>query len=112
MRSLPSGTVTLLFTDIEGSTRLLDALGDAYAARWASAAHGGQVLLSATTRPLAGDRPVESLGEHALKDFTTPREIFHAVIDGVGADAFPPPRTLDRARTNLPVPASPLVGRD
>ena len=29
--ALPSGTVTLLFTDIEGSTRLLDALGAAYA---------------------------------------------------------------------------------
>jgi class 3 adenylate cyclase len=28
--SLPSGTVTLLFTDIEGSTRLLDELGDHY----------------------------------------------------------------------------------
>jgi class 3 adenylate cyclase len=28
--SLPRGTVTLLFTDIEGSTRLLDALGAAY----------------------------------------------------------------------------------
>ena len=27
---LPSGVVTLLFTDIEGSTRLLDRLGDAY----------------------------------------------------------------------------------
>lgn len=30
-RSLPTGTVSLLFTDIEGSTRLLDALGDRYA---------------------------------------------------------------------------------
>ncbi len=30
MRELPSGTVTLLFTDIEGSTRLLHELGDAY----------------------------------------------------------------------------------
>ena len=29
--ALPSGTVTLLFTDIEGSTRLLRALGDRYA---------------------------------------------------------------------------------
>jgi predicted ATPase/class 3 adenylate cyclase len=29
-RDLPSGTVTFLFTDIEGSTRLLDALGDRY----------------------------------------------------------------------------------
>ena len=31
MRDLPSGTVTLLFTDIEGSTQLLHALGDGYA---------------------------------------------------------------------------------
>ena len=29
---LPTGTVTMLFTDIEGSTRLLTALGDSYAA--------------------------------------------------------------------------------
>jgi class 3 adenylate cyclase len=31
MRDLPSGTVTFIFTDIEGSTRLLRQLGDAYA---------------------------------------------------------------------------------
>src|SRR2546421_7810682 len=31
MRELPSGTVTFLFTDIEGSTQLLQELGDAYA---------------------------------------------------------------------------------
>jgi predicted ATPase/class 3 adenylate cyclase len=30
MAQLPSGTVTLLFTDIEGSTRLLERLGDRY----------------------------------------------------------------------------------
>jgi predicted ATPase len=30
MPELPTGTVTLLFTDIEGSTRLLDELGDRY----------------------------------------------------------------------------------
>jgi YVTN family beta-propeller protein len=30
MTELPTGTVTLLFTDIEGSTRLLKALGDRY----------------------------------------------------------------------------------
>jgi predicted ATPase/class 3 adenylate cyclase len=47
---LPAGTVTLLFTDIEGSTQLLRQLGDAYAdvqdrhrrlAREAFARHGG-----------------------------------------------------------------------
>jgi predicted ATPase len=31
MRRLPTGTVTFLFTDIEGSTKLLDELGDRYA---------------------------------------------------------------------------------
>ena len=51
MVDLPRGTVTLLFTDIEGSTRLLRRLGDAYAdvlaehqrlLREAFAAHGGR----------------------------------------------------------------------
>jgi class 3 adenylate cyclase len=31
MRELPTGTVTLLFTDMEGSTRLLHLLGKRYA---------------------------------------------------------------------------------
>jgi class 3 adenylate cyclase len=31
MATLPEGTVTFLFTDIEGSTRLLQSLGDGYA---------------------------------------------------------------------------------
>ena len=31
-RSLPTGTVTFLFTDIEGSTRLVQRLGDGYPA--------------------------------------------------------------------------------
>ena len=50
MKELPSGTVSLLFTDVEGSTRLLQALGDRYVdvladhhrlLREAVAAHGG-----------------------------------------------------------------------
>jgi len=49
----PSGTVTLLFSDIEGSTRLLRRTGDAYPEllerhrtllREAFESHGGQVL--------------------------------------------------------------------
>ena len=31
MRELPTGTVTLLFTDIEGSTRMLQKMGGRYA---------------------------------------------------------------------------------
>src|SRR6476661_3866400 len=50
MRELPHGTVTFLFTDIEGSTRLLHEHGDRYAEllgehrralRGAFARHGG-----------------------------------------------------------------------
>src|SRR3954466_7321224 len=50
MSRLPRGTVTFLFTDIEGSTQLLTRLGDGYAdvlarhrrvLRDAFAAHGG-----------------------------------------------------------------------
>jgi predicted ATPase len=50
VKELPSGTVTFLFTDIEGSTRLLRELGDGYGdalvghrrvVRAAIAAHGG-----------------------------------------------------------------------
>jgi hypothetical protein len=50
MSELPTGTVTFLFTDIEGSTKLLHELGDAYAdalaehrrvLREAFARHGG-----------------------------------------------------------------------
>jgi YVTN family beta-propeller protein len=53
MAELPSGTVTFLFTDIEGSTRLVRQLGDGYAAvlaehqrllREAFAQHGGHEI--------------------------------------------------------------------
>ena len=52
-RKLPTGEVTYLFTDIEGSTRLLDRVGDRYgsllaahhaAIRTAIATHGGTEL--------------------------------------------------------------------
>ncbi len=185
MPDLPSGTVTLLFTDIEGSTRLLHELGDAYAdalaehrrilrsafsanggvevdtqgdaffgafarasdavaaaaviqrelapgpirvriglhtgepertdegyvgldlhrgARICAAGHGGQVLLSQTTRDLT-DVDARDLGEHRLKDLLEPQRLFQ-----LGAEQFPPLKTLNW--TNLPVQSTPLVGRE
>jgi predicted ATPase/class 3 adenylate cyclase len=47
MRDLPTGTVTFLFTDIEGSTRLLQRLGDRY--REVVAPHG-RILRQAIAR--------------------------------------------------------------
>ena len=59
MTELPTGTVTLLFTDIEGSTRLLKQLGEGYGAaranhnrilRVAFAEHDGQEIGRASCR--------------------------------------------------------------
>jgi class 3 adenylate cyclase len=184
----PSGTVTLVFTDIEGSTRLLDSLGaegyrsllgehqrsvrDAFgrhggfevdtagdgffyafstaagaahavgealaaldggpiqirvgihtgepivetpkyvgldvhrAARIMAAAHGGQALLSRTTRELLdASFAIRDLGEHRLKDLSAPQRLFQ-----LGTGDFPRPRTLHL--TNLPVPVTEFLGRD
>jgi predicted ATPase/class 3 adenylate cyclase len=74
------------------------------AARIMSAAHGGQALLSGPTRELVAE-DVLDLGRHRLKDFAEPVSLFQ-----LGADRFPPPRTI--SNTNLPVPLSSFVGRE
>ena len=199
----PTGTVTLLFTDIEGSTRLLQQVGERYgdmlalcrqllraafqqwngnevdtqgdaffvtfaratdavsaavdmqralasyvwpnevkvrvriglhtgepqlsageyvgldvhhAARIMSAGHGGQVLLSQTTRELVKhDLPegvsMLDLGEHRLKDLQHPDHLYQLNIAGLPTD-FPPLKTLDSHPHNLPVPPTPLIGRE
>jgi predicted ATPase/class 3 adenylate cyclase len=186
-RDLPAGTVTFLFTDIEGSTRLLRDLGvdvyaealaghrrvlrDAFAAeggvevdtqgdaffvafptaagavaaaacgqralaagpvtvrmglhtgtpattaegyvgidvhrgaRVAALAHGGQVIVSATTAALVGDVPLRDLGRHRLKDFDGPARLFQ-----LGISEFPPLRTP--GALDLPTPATHFLGRE
>ena len=185
MLELPHGTVTFLFTDVEGSTRLLHELGDAYAevlaehrralrdafarhggvevdtqgdaffvafakasdalaaaadardalqrgpirvrmglhtgepvitdegyvgmdvhraARIAAAGHGGQILVSQSTRDLIAGNGLRDLGEHRLKDLATPERIFQ-----LGDDDFPPLKSLNNS--NLPLSVDPLLGR-
>jgi predicted ATPase/class 3 adenylate cyclase len=74
------------------------------AARICAAGHGGQVVLSQRTRDLV-DAEVRDLGEHRLKDLSAPERLFQ-----LGSEKFPTLRTL--YRTNLPVQATPLVGRE
>ena len=76
------------------------------AARVAGAAHGGQVLLSPTTVPLLepGSFELLDLGEHRLKDLSAPLRLYQ-----LGTGAFPALKTLHR--TNLPLPATPFLGR-
>src|SRR5438552_4153809 len=203
MHHLPMGTVTLLFTDMEGSTRLLqqvgerdtdlleeylhllraafgqwhgtvvDTQGDAFfvafaratdaisgavaaqralashvwpevvvvrvrmglhtgeptlssegytgvdvhhAARIMSAGHGGQVLLSQTTRDLvehdlSAGVSVRDLGAHRLKDLQQKSHLSQLVIADFQA-SFPPLNTLDTHLNNLPVQLTPFIGRE
>jgi predicted ATPase/class 3 adenylate cyclase len=75
------------------------------AARIASAGHGRQVLVSAATAALVDSAGLRDLGEHRLKDLSAPERIFQ-LSDG----EFPPLKTL--YRTNLPIPATPFLGRE
>ena len=74
------------------------------AARIAAAGHGGQVLLSQASADLAG-ADVRDLGLHRLKDLSGPERLFQ-----LGTEVFPPLKTLHE--TNLPVPATPFLGRE
>jgi predicted ATPase/class 3 adenylate cyclase len=190
VRKLPTGVVTLLFTDVEGSTRLLHRLGDDYGdalqehrrrlraafadhagvevdtqgdaffvafarasdavaaaadgqraladgpirvrmglhtgeprlseegyvgldvhkgARIAAVGHGGQVLLSQSTRALV-DAVVRDLGVHRLKDLSAPERIHQLEIDGLPHD-FPLLKTIEAGMKNLPLPRTSFVGR-
>jgi predicted ATPase len=85
------------------------------AARIAAAAHGGQVVLSDATRllaasQLAADVSVRDLGWHRLKDVEAPEHIYQLVAPGL-PDRFPQLKSLG-AQSRLPVPLTPLVGRD
>jgi predicted ATPase/class 3 adenylate cyclase len=88
------------------------------AARVAAVAHGGQVVLSATTAALLRDSmpagaSLRDLGLHRLKDLGRPEQIFQLEADGLAA-AFPALKSLDNPRllNNLPVQVSSFIGRD
>jgi predicted ATPase/class 3 adenylate cyclase len=75
------------------------------AARIAAAGHGRQILASGSTAALAGDGLLRDLGPHRLKDLSAPERIYQ-----LGDNDFPPLRSLHQ--TNLPIPATPFLGRE
>src|SRR5205814_5712144 len=86
------------------------------AARIAAVAHGGQVLVSAATRMLAGaDLPegvaLRDLGDHRLKDLAQPERIYQLVIDGC-PNEFPALHSLDLTPNNLPTQLTTFIGRE
>ena len=85
-------------------------------ARLLSAGHGGQTLLSLATQELVRDQLTDGvglsdLGERRLKDLFRPEHVFQLVAPDLPAD-FPPLRTLESRRNNLPPQPTPLVGRE
>ena len=81
------------------------------AARLMAAAHGGQIVVSQAVMATIDGVATADLGEHLLKDLSAPEHVFE-VLTGLWDAPFPPLRSLDRARVQLPVQVTALLGRD
>ena len=85
------------------------------AARISAAGHGGQVLVSESTRALVLDALPEGaslrdLGEHRLKDLVRAEHLYQLVVSGLPAE-FAPLRSLEPTLHNLPAQRTALIGR-
>lgn len=86
------------------------------AARIGAVAHGGQVLLSQTTRDLVENElpdgvTLRDLGEHRLKDLQTAKHLYQLIIPELPCE-FPPLRTLDVVPNNMPLQLTSFIGRE
>ena len=84
-------------------------------ARLRDLGHGGQVLMSrACYAVVADDAPAEvefrDLGVHRLRDLARPEHVYQLCHPQLRSE-FPPLRSADHPRHNLPVPRTRLVGR-
>ena len=85
-------------------------------ARVKAAGHGGQVLVTKTTRDLAGGRlgggfGLKRLGEFRLRDLAEPELIYQLTHADLPAD-FPPLVTIAERTGNLPPQVSSFIGRE
>jgi predicted ATPase/class 3 adenylate cyclase len=85
-------------------------------ARIMAAAHGGEILISATVVDLAASSlpigvSLQDLGTHRLKDLTDPVHLYQLTHPDIRSD-FPPPITLDARPHNLPLQTTEFLGRD
>src|SRR3970040_89587 len=85
MPGLPTGTVTFLFTDIEGSTRLLQSLGDRYAEVLAAQ----RQLLREACQASGGQR-VDTQGDAVFVAFPRARDALAAAVAAQQAIAAHP----------------------
>jgi class 3 adenylate cyclase len=112
-RALAAGPIRVRMGLHTGEPRLIDegyvGLDIHKGARIAAVGHGGQVLLSQTTRALV-DTPARDLGPHRLKDLSAPEHLYQLEIDGLPSD-FPLLKTIEAGMKNLPAPRTSFVGR-
>jgi predicted ATPase/class 3 adenylate cyclase len=85
-------------------------------ARLLAIAHGGQVLLSGATQELVQDdlppgASLRDLGLHRLRDLQRPEQVYQLLAPDLPAD-FPPLRSLEAFRHNLPVQLTRFIGRE
>lgn len=85
------------------------------AARIAASGHGGQVVISDSVyalveKTLPSGVSVRDLGEHRLKDLPRPEHLYQLDIDGLPTE-FPPLKTLDVRKNNLPLQLTNFLGR-
>jgi predicted ATPase/serine/threonine protein kinase len=82
------------------------------AARLVKAAHGRQILISATTKDqLSPDIEVRDLGRHYLHDTSEPEHIFQAQSPHFPLNSKPIRSRIPRP-TNIPAPLTSFVGRE
>ena len=84
--------------------------------RLMSAGHGGQVLVSLAVEQLIrehlpGDVWLRDMGERRLKDLVQPEHIYQLMIPDL-PNEFPPIKTLDAYRHNLPAQLTSFIGRE
>src|SRR6202030_1620868 len=106
---LPSGTVTFLFTDIEGSTRLMQELGD----RYVQAQMDHHEILRSAFR--SGDgRELRTEGDSFFCVFESALDACGAAAEaqrGFAAHAWPGDKAI-RVRIGLHTGEAPLVGNE
>lgn len=84
------------------------------AARISAAGHGGEILISETTRALVSDSlpdgvSLRDLGEHWLRGLDHPVRLHRVTVESLPCD-FPPPRTLT-APFRVPQQLTSFIGR-
>ena len=97
----------------EAEARENDYFGPALnrAARTMAAAHGGQIVVAASTAAIVEGFALADLGEHRLRDLSQAQRLYQVKADGL-KEIFPPLRTLDFVPGNLPSLATSFLGRE